>query len=160
MSQNPRAWLLRDSARNLFAVSEIEMVAYDQSPRTYRVPATPEYCPELLLWQQRLIPLIHTALLFGMHGSQSNAHIGIFAYQQEPGRPLEYLALSLHGAPVKIEVSDNTLAELPASYDDSLLRPLARSCFRHDGESVPILDITYLASPTLRDELQIELTAK
>ncbi len=153
MSQNPRAWLLRDSAHNPFAVSEIEMVAYEQAPRTYRVPATPDYCPELILWQERLIPLLHNALLFGAHGRSDNSHVGIFAYQQEAGRVLDYLALSLYGPPQKIEVKENTLAGLPASYDDLLLRPLALSCFHYEGESVPILDIAYLASATLRDQL-------
>lgn len=153
MNQNPRAWLLRDSAHHAFAVSEIEMVAYDQSPLTYRVPASPLYCPELILWQQRLIPLLHMALLFEPHARGDNTHIGIFAYQTGSGSALDYLALSLNGAPQKIEVTENTVATLPHHYNDPLLRPLAISCFSHQGESVPILDISYLASATMRDNL-------
>lgn len=153
MNQNPQAWLLSDSAGNPFAVSEIEMIAYDQSPHTYRVPATPDYCSELILWQQRLIPLIQTALLFEPYASRGNTHIGILAYQQRKGSALDYLALSLGGTPVKIEVKDDTIAPLPPGYEYPLLRPLALSCFTHEGVNVPILDITYLASPALRDGL-------
>lgn len=151
MNQNPRAWLLKDSAGNTFAVSEAEMVAYEQAPRVWRVPVAPEYCCELIGWQQRLIPLFHTALLLSPHTQRSHAHLGILAYQTRSGAPLDYLALSLGSAPHKIEVKENTLAPLPAHYDTLLLRPLAISCINYEGVSVPILDVAFLASETLRE---------
>lgn len=153
MNQNPQAWLLKDSAGAPFAVSEIEMVAYEHAPRRFPVPAAPRYCNELILWQERLVPLLHTALLFEPHRAPQHHHIGIFAYQTQPGTPLDYLALSLHAAPHKILVKENTLAPLPTAYGDPRLRPLALSCFSHEGENIPILDLAYLASATLRDSL-------
>lgn len=109
------------------------LLAADPSP----LPRTPAHCAGLMLWRDRLIPVIDLArLLTGRRGAQRRAVV--LAYQQAPGRPLEYGALYVAGAPVQTAVSDDMACALPDA--QPALAQIARACFAFHERAVPIID--------------------
>lgn len=153
MGTAAQGWILTDSAGYRFAVAEVEMTEYLMGPAVLSIPFAPDYCPAVLPWRGRLIPVIHYSLLFESFSPREQQHIGVLAYQLHPGEPLRHVAMALRYAPHRIVVTEQESEELPELYTASPYRPLVRSVLRHEGESVPVIDVTYLASTALRDSL-------
>ncbi len=110
-----------------------------KQPAFVAVPGAAPYAYGLLLWQEMRVPLIDLgAALHGSAVPNAPGYAVVVAWQSIPRGPLQYGALALAGLPRTITVRNADQCALP---DDSPLWPrLAVSCFRHEGEAVPILD--------------------
>lgn len=155
MTDSVNAWILTDHDGNAFAVAEMEMIAYLIAPPTISVPLTPAYCMRVMPWRDRLLPILHHNRLFAPTSHVDLRHIGVLAYQTAPGQALNHIAVTLRQSPYRVSVSDRTSAPLPDNYREQAYRPMVRSVFRHDEALVPVIDVAYLASTTLRDSLHI-----
>ncbi len=117
-----------------------------EHPQFVAVPGAVRHAYGLLSWQDRRLPLIDlNALLHpetGVTPHSAPRYALIVAYQAVARGPLEYGALGMDELPQNVAVSDEALCELP---DDGARWPLfVRSCFRHLGQAVPILDTSRL----------------
>ena len=145
------------------------VVEYLLSPPTHLLPRMPAHCLGVLVWQERLIPILDLAPVFSerpIPRERSAARAVVLAYQESPGKPLSYGAVVVRSAPVEVWASDHMARSLP---EHSALRKLSRSCFAHGEELIPVLDTkrlfaTSLADPvepveTKEDEAMVEATA-
>lgn len=156
MTASAHAWILTDASGHSFAVANVEMVEYLTEATTLTVPFSPAHCPAVMPWREHLIPVIMYHRLFSPDAAppQELHHVGIIAYQRQPGEALLYLAVVLGQAPFRVVVSDEESEALPERYQDMTYSPLVRSVFCHDKTPIPVLDVNYLASATLRDLLR------
>lgn len=153
MTATVNAWVLTDNDGNAFAVAETEMIAYLVAPITLPVPQTPAYCSRVMPWRNRILPVLHHNQLFASFAPVDLRHIGVLAYQTAPGQPINHVAVTLGKPPYRVRVSDQSSAQLPDSYGHPAYRPMVRSVFRLEDTLIPIVDVAYLASDTLRDSL-------
>ncbi len=117
-----------------------------ENPAVVAVPGAAHYAYGLLTWQDMRVPLLDLDAL--LHADSGAVRIAapryalIVAYQSRARGPLEFGALGLAALPQTVAIGDDAQCELP---QDSRLWPLlALSCFRHEGQAVPILDTTRL----------------
>ena len=155
-----QAWVLSFDKRLRAAVGELELVhVLPEAPTLIEIPDTPSYCRHVILWQQRVIPVMNLAArLLGERQTESHAVVasidtlvGILAYQSAPGEPPGHGALLLSRVPTRARVSDSQACGLPAKPEQ--WASLAISCFEHrDHGPIPVLDVPrlFLSPPASR----------
>jgi chemotaxis signal transduction protein len=126
------------------AAGPAHVVEYVLATDTLPVPRTPAHCAGLMVWRDRLIPVVDLARLLTGRGRAPGAppRAVVLAYQQAAGRPLQYGAMYVDGPPAQATVSDDMACTLPAALP--ALPHLARACFRHHDRAVAILDARQL----------------
>ena len=146
---NATAWTIELDSRLYAAVGEFEMVHIVQEPELFDIPQTPFYCSQVLIWQNRIIPVMDLlAWLEGYALPRKHDTIGIFAYQQQSGAPLDFGALPMVSIPVRAQVGDDQACDLPATPPG--WRELSISCFSDNNRIIPILDLPYIFSTGLQ----------
>jgi hypothetical protein len=112
-----------------------------ERPAVVEVPGAAYYACGLMSWQGRRLPVVDLCTLLRAYPSEYQLpwRYGlVVAYQTAPRAPVQHGVLVLPALPQTITVGDEAQCELPT---DSDLWPLiALSCFRHDGNPVPIID--------------------
>jgi chemotaxis signal transduction protein len=149
MAGATRGWLVDVGGRWRLAVGGHCVVEYLLSPPTHPLPRVPAHCLGVLLWQERMIPLVDLGPV--LSGEPQPAGRGglravVLAYEEAAGQPLRYGALAVRSAPVEVWASDEMACPLPES---PALGHLARSCFEHHEETIPVLDPAALFAAVL-----------
>ncbi len=141
------AWLLDfgDSCRA--AVGTRELLHLVDAPATFAVPCTPEYCRRVVLWQERLLPVMDMAARLGA-APHDAPFLAVVGYQKLRGEYPQFGALMLASPPRQLAVSDEQACALPA--ESSAWREWAVSCFELHGTPIPVLNLRHLFSSTLR----------
>jgi chemotaxis signal transduction protein len=145
------AWLLEPNDSLSIAIGDHEMVEYVQVPVSFPVPGSPGYCHHVLFWQDNLVPVMDIGVLLGQPAQDTSSFMSLIAYQQQPGSPLQYVAVKVRTAPEKIQVDDAQVSELSKEISDGILMPVCLSCFSYGNRPVVILDIARLCSAEFRD---------
>jgi len=145
-AKSSRAWLLDFGDCLQAAVGYHEMLQVLLSPRLFEVPCTPQYCREVLIFQNDILPVLDmSSLLETEKITPLMAQVvGIVLYQENPDHPIRYAALRLASMPQSIYVSDDQACDLPA--DQDYWKPFALSSFSRDDVVIPIIDLAYLFS--------------
>lgn len=145
------AWLLDfgDSCRA--AVGTRELLHLVDTPATFEVPHTPVYCRRVVVWQERLLPVMDIAARLGA-APRNAPYLAVVGYQQTRGEYPQFGALMLASPPQQLSVSDAQACQLPAQ--SSAWQELAISCFEHQGATVPILNLSRIFSSAPRLEAQ------
>jgi hypothetical protein len=154
---NATAWLLTLDGGLHVAVGERELmhIVSDEVERVF-VPRTPVHTSELIVWQNRLLPLFNVAAALREEDTATEATaeatqrggtiIVIAAYQASSESQVEFGALPVRGLPERIEVDDDSGCELPS--DPPGWRRFAHSCCEHERHgAVPILDLHRMFAP-------------
>lgn len=116
-------------------------IALIDNPAVVEVPGAPYYCLGLIEWQGRRLPLLDVNALLRAYPEPdppAAGHVLVLAWQEAPGRPLEYGAVCARLLVRMIEVGDSQQCELPR--DSDLWPWISLSCFEHEGHVVPVLD--------------------
>ncbi len=149
VSVNEEAWvparLLPYRRERYVAVAVHATVEILEGPRIVHVPGGARHCHRLVRWRGRWLALLELDKLLQTHPSVDSAQprpVLVVAYQPAPGHPVEHAALELPALPGTVLVSDAMACELPS--DHALWPELALSCFTHEGEAVPVLDVARL----------------
>ena len=110
-----------------------------EHPRPLAVPGAPRHVHGLLAWQESRIPMIDlVALVRGAPAVQGDVRYAlVVAYQTELGR-IAHGAIALAALPVAVQVQDDAACALPQ--DSAVWQRITLSCFRHEGQPVPIVD--------------------
>ena len=150
------AWLLECGDTLTVAVSDHEIVECVHPEQFYRIPETPDYCNNVLAWQDKLVPVMDmAAALHGAHKKQSEeSFLCMLSYQLAAKQPLQYLALRISETPRKITVDDDQVCELPTGVSSQLLASVSFCCFSYQQLPVAILDIAKLCSEEFRQLAQ------
>lgn len=134
----PNAWLL-DFGKDIHAaVGTRVLLQVIDNPKLYSVPCTPQHCRNVFSWQNRLLPVLDMALIFGGE-PQSPRFLAIAGYQEQPGTPTRFGSFLLSAPPVAITVGDDQSCPLPEHAP--VWEKFALSCFGHQSEAVPILHL-------------------
>jgi chemotaxis signal transduction protein len=139
-----RAWLLDVGGGYRVAAPAHLVVEYLLASETMAVPCTPVHCPGVLLWRERLIPVVDLALVLPARGAATAGwrHTVVLAWQDAPGQPVKYGALVVRAAPSEALVTDDMASVLPE--DAAVFGYIANACFMHEERPIPILDVARL----------------
>lgn len=154
-----RGWLLNFGKGFRAAVAFHEMAQVLIEPELFIIPRAPLYCQEVLRLGARLLPVMDVAtLLDGRKDPEAiTGIIGIAVYQAADLSGLEYVGMHLQSYPVGVRVTDELIRDVPEH--PALWEHIALSCFQHEEQSVPILDLMTLFDPGLREHI-LELTPR
>jgi chemotaxis signal transduction protein len=135
------AWILTLDASLCAAVGQREMVFLIETPVLLDVPLSPFYCRQAVVWKQRLLPVMDLAAWLRQTPAlpRHQTLTGVFAYQTQPGAEPAYGALRLAAIPDRAHVSDDQACALPKQPPG--WPTLAISCFKHNEQPIPILDL-------------------
>ena len=135
-AQRPNAWLLDFGQSCRAAVGTRTLLQIIDNPIQHSLPCTPPYCSSVLLWQDRLLPVMDLpALLGGL--PLPPRYIAVVAYQDRLHESVRFGALQLDALPVAVAVSDEQACPLPEQ--PSGWSKFAISCFSHQGVAIPVL---------------------
>lgn len=132
------AWLLDFGGSCQAAVGLRELLHLVDTPSSFAVPCTPAYCRRVVLWQERLLPVMDIAVRLGA-ASAATSFLGVVGYQRQRGEHPQFGALALASPPRQLAVTDDQACRLPE--ENSAWRGLAISCFEHQGVPVPVLNL-------------------
>jgi hypothetical protein len=145
-----RAWLLDFGKGLQAAVGMHEMSQVLISPTLYQIPCTPFYCNEVVIWQQRILPVLDVNSLFEGQKillDENGGVIGLAMYQPDPQESPTYGCFYLSTTPTSIFVNDETACDLPAQQRH--WEHFAISCFVYNNAAIPIIDLNRLFSPEI-----------
>lgn len=140
MTDTRPAWVMDVGDGVTVAAGTAHVAEYLVAAEPIPLPRTPAHCAGVMVWRDRLIPVIDLARLLTGRRSPPGPHrrAVILAYQEAAGRPLQYGALYVAGAPTRTAVSDDMACALPDA--QPALPHLARACFSYRDKAVAILD--------------------
>lgn len=154
MDDAVRGWIMDVGGGWSVATGAQHMIEYLLSPEWVPLPLTPRHCPGVLVWRERIIPVVDIGLLFGAraHHADRGMNAAVLAYQGDAGRRPDYGAVLLDRMPREVHVTDDMACALPA--EPETVARVACSCFRYGDRAVPILDLPCLfgtppASPAM-----------
>lgn len=145
MSDTAPAWLLSVAENIQLCIGEHEAAEYIENPQLQYIPMTPDFCKNIIFWNDMIVPLIDINILYGNPAATGYQHVIVIAYQEKEGMPLGYVAFVLASPPDKIIVNDDDACELPEDYPETL-SPYVLSLFSHNNQVVSILDIARLST--------------
>lgn len=154
---NPRqrsaeAWLLSFDNELNAAVGGRELQHIAHAPTTFTIPFCPVYVDQVLIWSDRLLPVIDLAS-WSSDGRQfcRSDLIGIVAYLEHDTHTPSYAGLRIRSAPKRLQVYDHQACALPQNM--LRWRSITTSCFKYrNGKPVPILDLARVFSNSLQAE--------
>lgn len=152
-------WLFPLGSDYQIALSDHEMVEYVVDAEIIDAPFMPIFCKGMMLWRERLIPVLDINRVISRSAIDSSHHLCVVAYQDSPRTALHYVAIALDGMPVRLSVDDDQACMAPPEFVDHL-SPLVLSAINITGRRIPILDISYLCSTDLRDALNQSVVFK
>jgi len=142
------AWLLNLGDTLQAAVGERQMLHFMDTPHLLDIPKTPAHCRHVIIWRNTILPVIDLGKWLGVPAPPNTLNfVGIAGYQDQPGTPPQYGALLLAAIPIRIQADDDQACALPKQPIG--WRHLAMSCFIHNEQAVPILNLPYLFSNRL-----------
>lgn len=141
------AWLLDFGDTCRAAVGTRELLHLVDTPVTFAVPCTSAYCRRVVLWQERLLPVMDIAARLGALPRKA-PFLAVIGYQQQRGEYPQFGALMLSSPPRQVAVSDEQACRLPD--ESSAWQELAISCFEHQGSPVPVLNLSRIFSGAAR----------
>jgi hypothetical protein len=141
------AWLLTVGDHRA-AVGVREQVHLMLDPAAAELACTPAHCRHVIFWNERCVPVLDLGCWLDAAGrsaeSAQHRHLGIYAYQQSAGAPVEFGALWLARPPQRIDVDDAAAAPLP--HEQPRWARVAAACFADVHGAVPILDLSRVFS--------------
>ena len=139
------AWLLDFGGSCQAAVGLRELQHLVDTPASFAVPCTPAYCRRVVLWQERLLPVMDIAVRLG-GTSSATSFLGVVGYQRQRGEHPQFGALALASPPRQLAVTDDQACGLPE--EGGAWRELAISCFEHQGMPIPVLNLNRIFGST------------
>lgn len=149
MTASTRAWILDVAAGWHIAVGSRHVIEYLLSPEATAIPLAPAHCQGMLVWRDRLIPLVDLRPLLDMQKTSRHEprRALILGYWDSSRQAVRYGALVVRTAPTDVAVSDDMACPLPE--EPAVIKHLCRSCIVRRDEIIPILDTARLFSQPL-----------
>ena len=146
------AWILGFGGSVRVAIGELELIHLETQPKLFPVPKTPNYCQNVVIWQDTIVPAIDLGIAFqGQVNAHETCYAAIVRYRTVADGPLAYAALLLTEIPVRMVINDSLACPLPEK--PQALKALAVSCFTLNGESIPILELASVFSQASQNTL-------
>ena len=145
------AWVMKVNKSVYVSVSQLELVHIINKPYSINIPNTPEYCQNIIIWNDNILPVIDLSrLLNDTHSSSNLNYIAVIIYR-DANSEIQYGGMDLAESPELEYVENNQLCELPEYSNE--IQNISLSCFiSKDGHEVPILDMSKLFSRNFSEE--------
>jgi chemotaxis signal transduction protein len=121
LNMTATAWIISITPTLTIAVGEFELVhILPDRPALQKIPKSPAYCEHVLVWENKIIPVMDLSLRFEFSSNRyliyENTIIGIVAYRtDDTGKP-GFGAFFMNATPHRIDVSDSQASDLPESF--------------------------------------------
>jgi len=148
-SETTSAWLLAVSQSFNIAVAQVVVAEYILEPEIKLVPGSIDYCNQVLSWRGNFIPVMDLSVLLGDEPLDSK-NIAVIAYQEYEGQSIQYAAIKLYTGVEQIEVSDESMCEVPDEFPEIMI-PLLDSIFMHQDKIVSVINLADLCNEGYRD---------
>ncbi|MFW2371810.1 MAG: chemotaxis protein CheW [Gammaproteobacteria bacterium] len=144
------AWVMQLDHQISAAVGQMELIHIVDNPEFYKIPGAPAYCAHVILWNNRIIPVMDlSAWLNDSTVVYSRSLVAIAVYRDQ-NNELKYGGIHLSDTPAMEEVSNDQACALPMT--SNRWRTVSISCFRSsDNNPVPILDVPTIFSTALAE---------
>lgn len=137
---NATAWILDCGDEAVIAVSAFNMLhVVEDAALRFKVPLTPAHCSEVLVWQQRVLPVIDLELLLRRHATVSQKNHSCVLGWLCPGDITEYGILATRTSPQRILVTDDK-SRTPSAALADVWRGVALGFFEYQNKLIPIAD--------------------
>lgn len=141
--EQAEAWIL-DFNQHYAAVGQHFIIDIQQSAKLYSLPLAPNYCNQLMLWRDQIIPVLDIGYI--IHNKALLAEFFVIL-SYETGNTVQHAAIPLASAPFYINVNNSMACDLPKNI--VLWEKIAIACFYFENKAIPIIDI----SPLLMESL-------
>lgn len=142
------AWLLTIAPGRQAAIGERELNHLIHEPTSYPVPQAPRHCARVIEWDGQILPVWDLACwLFDAEPADPIAVAAVVGYQRNRRERPRFGALALPAPPLRVQVRDDQACAL--AQDMLRWQALALSCFTHQQQRVPIIDLTQMFSTAL-----------
>lgn len=148
--QMPSAWVLKVTENLQVAVSQYEMHHIEESSQLIKIPCSPAWCNNLLLWKSQIVPVIdftkwQKSIDAEPSSQQDTRMIAIIRYKNPQTATTSYGAIRIEQPPVLEKVSNQQSCQADDLSND--LRAISVSAFRNsDKATVPVLNVSKLFS--------------
>jgi len=146
------AWVMKVDDSLYASVSQMELVHIINSPRSFKIPIAPEYCKNIIIWNDNILPVIDFSCIFNDVSSSAMCDVVAVILYRNSNNEIQYGGINLAVSP-ELELVDNKqMCKLPDHASD--LQAISLSCFisKH-GYEVPILDMSRIFSRNYSEEL-------
>lgn len=111
------------------------------------VPHAPAHANRLYMWGEHMAPVVDLGILLGLREhSPVPSTLMLVRYVDLKRCTRTYGALQIVGEPQRVEVGDDMMCALPEEF---FWPHIAPSCFKHQNDIVPILDLSQVFSDAL-----------
>lgn len=142
------AWLVGVAPGYQAAIGARELYHLIHEPPSFSVPLTPRHCARVIQWENQLLPVWDLATwLFDAAPAEPIAVAAVVGFQRNRRERARFGALALAAPPVRVQVRDDQACALPAELP--AWQAMAVSCFTHQEQAVPIIDLARLFSGAL-----------
>ena len=134
------------------SVSQMELVHIINRPDPVSIPGAPDYCGNIIIWNDNILPVVDIATLY-KHGMPQSSHevVAVIIYRDQ-NNDIQYGGIGLYASPELEHVENQQVCAVPDQPE--CLRTISLSCFiSKDGHEVPILDMGKLFSRDLAYEV-------
>ena len=140
------AWLMQIDRMSRIAVGKLELIHIIATPDFIQVPKAPDYCNKIVLWNNKIIPVIDISMLTNKTSSFTRKNsVAVAIYEDPVTNELKYGGVQLSDMPVMENVT-NDQAALKDQLK-SIWWPISVSCFKsEDDEIIPVLDVSKVFS--------------
>jgi len=139
------AWVLTIGQEINIAVGQFELVHIINRPEYLHVPQAPEYCKQVIIWNNNIVPVINLSSLF-LDTNQQDAcvAVAILMYENDQGN-LVYGGIKLMGIPVMEKVFNEQQCKTPSALL-KMENMSVSSYMSKTGVITPILNVSSIFS--------------
>lgn len=139
------AWVMKVDETLYTSVSQTELVHIINKPVLFNIPGTPEYCQNVIIWNDNILPVVDISCLRDKNAQHTSREVVAVIIYRDKNNNICYGGINLVGSP-DLELVENTqMCDFPTQYKD--LHEISLSCFKNkSGHEVPILNMSMIFS--------------
>lgn len=144
------AWVIQLDHQMSAAVGQMELIHIVDNPEFYKIPGAPAYCDHVILWNNRIIPVMDLSAWLNDSTVVFRRSLVAIAVYRDQNNELKYGGIHLSDTPATEVVSNDQACALPIT--SNRWKAVSVSCFRSsDSNPVPILDVPTIFSTALAE---------
>ncbi len=134
------AWIMKVGESFFASVSQMELVHIVNNPRYIEIPGAPDYCCNIIVWNDNILPVIDFSCLINSTTNSTTCDVAAVIIYRDSNNEIQYGGINLANSPELEYVDNSQSCEFPAH--TKALQTISLSCFKSkSGYEVPILDM-------------------
>lgn len=139
------AWVMKVDESLYTSVSQMELVHIIDKPYFVNIPKAPEYCQNIVIWNENILPVVDLSCLLNDTKSRNICDFVAVIIYRDCNSEIHYGGVKLVDSPELEYVDNNQLCNIPEHSMN--IQTISLSCFiSKDGHETPILDMSKVFS--------------